>query len=326
MHEETLLTSWLRRYGFRLMCMWAVALPLAPTWAGGADPNDNVLIRNPHGDSASCISCHVSATGGRETLQFAGNVSQLCESCHDGRAAAREVHAAGVIPSPVMMQRIPRDFPLERGTLTCLSCHDIARDCQAKQAGTSSHNLLRGDRTHDGSAFCFQCHAREDYQPFNPHDQIEAGKPKTDTCTWCHIRVPEMDSQPREAASYELRAKSADVCRNCHVVAQGHPVASHMHATPSAQMLSYMSAREMQSSMRLPFDRLLKYARATRRAPRSIPLDEDGRITCYSCHNPHENGLMPRGNPRSLGAEPRQATNHRLRTHQGRFCEVCHQK
>jgi hypothetical protein len=99
-----------------------------------------------------------------------------------------------------------------------------------------------------------------------------------------------------------------------------------MSATPSADMVQYMSAYEMKSKMRLPFGQLLEIARASKRAPRSIPLDEDGRITCSSCHNPHEKGLLPGGNPRAVGAEPKQAANHRLRIPQGSVCVACHQK
>ncbi len=99
-----------------------------------------------------------------------------------------------------------------------------------------------------------------------------------------------------------------------------------MDATPSPEMKWHMSAYEMQSTMRLAFPQLLKYARATKRAPRSMPLDERGRITCFTCHNPHEKGLLPAGNPRSVGAEPKQTVNHRLRTHEANMCVACHEK
>jgi hypothetical protein len=87
-----------------------------------------------------------------------------------------------------------------------------------------------------------------------------------------------------------------------------------------------MSAREMQTKMRMPFPQLLAHARAIKRIPRSIPLDEAGRITCYSCHNPHEKGLLPEANPRSIGADAKQAANHRLRVREGKLCVACHQK
>jgi len=232
-----------------------------------------------------------------------------------------------ITPSPTLAQRIPRDFPLREGTLTCLTCHDATPNCRAgRQLAPSGPSLLRGGRTSDPLLFCFRCHVPENYRPFNPHDQLEAERAKTDICLWCHVDIPSVDAPPREGASYGLRAKAATLCRNCHVVAQSHPIASHLHATPSAEMRQYMSAYEMTAKMRLPLAQLLEIARATQRSPRSIPLDKDGRVTCHSCHNPHEKGLLPGGNPRAVGAEPKQATHHRLRISQGSVCVACHQK
>jgi len=305
----------------------AAILLLGLLWAGENDPNPQEFAQNPHRDSASCLSCHTSVEGGRDTLRFNGDVSQLCQSCHDGRLAAREVHAVNLTPSPAMAQRIPADLPLEGGVLTCLTCHDVAGDCSGKPpAQPSDPSFLRGAGKSDHLTFCFRCHRPEEYRPFNPHDQLEAGKPKSDACVWCHMGVPQIDSQPVEAASYELRAVSARLCKNCHAVAETHPVVSHMGAVPSMEMKWYMSAREVEPKMRLPIERLVEYARAARREPRSIPLEQDGRVTCHSCHNPHEKGLLPEENPRSVGAEPKQAANHRLRVRKGKLCTICHQK
>jgi hypothetical protein len=311
---------------FLIIFLWLAVL-LAPSWAGESDSKTQDVAPNPHRDSGLCSLCHTSAAGGRETLRFSGNVSQLCQSCHDGRLATREAHVVDITPSPRLAQRIPGDLPLPGGVLTCLSCHDMAQNCRPQQPpAPSGHALLRGGQTPDPLLFCFRCHMPENYRPFNPHDQLETGKPKTDTCLWCHTDIPSVDSQPRDGASCGLRASAAALCRNCHVVAQSHPVAGHMSATPSTEMVQYMSAYEMKSKMRLPFAQLLEIARATKRMPRSIPLDEAGRITCSSCHNPHEKGLLPGGNPRAVGADAKQAANHRLRIPQGSVCVACHQK
>jgi hypothetical protein len=191
-----------------------------------------------------------------------------------------------------------------------------------------NRNFLRGAPASHPQVFCFNCHTQESYQPFNVHDQLDAGKVKTDTCLWCHLSVPDVNSNIRQAASYGLRGKAFDLCRNCHSVPAGHPIGNpHMYSTPSAEMMSYMSAYEMQNKMSLPLKQLLGYVQAAKRAPRLIPLDENGRITCYSCHNPHQKSLLPNANPRSVGAEPEKAENHRLRIHKGDIvCRACHQK
>jgi len=300
-----------------------------PILAGGEEGvNKGEPAKNPHGDPALCSSCHTSAVVGRGALRFGGNVSQLCQSCHDGRLAAREVHPVDLTPSAAMAKTIPYDIPLEYGKLTCLSCHDISRDCKAEQQDAAANrHLLRGARVSHPVEFCFRCHVKDKYRAFNAHDQLEAGKPKTDTCIWCHDRVPDVDSRPKDDASYALRSKSSGVCSNCHTVEKDHPTGeSHMNAIPTTEMKQHMSAFEMQPRMKLPFKQLMEYVRATNRAPRSIPLDENGRITCYSCHNPHEKGLLPSWNLRSVGAEPKKAVNHRLRAHEGIACRACHEK
>jgi len=324
---ETQRVALLRCGSLRVIPAGVAVLLLGLVWAGENGPNPQDLVQNPHGDSPSCLACHTSAEGGRETLRFNGNVAQLCESCHDGRLATREVHAVNLTPSPAMARTIPSDLPLEDGVLTCLTCHDVARDCREKPPSQpSGPSFLRGAGASDHLTFCFRCHPAEEYRPFNPHDQLQAGRQKPRACAWCHAGEPQTDSQPAEAASYQLRAASAGLCRNCHVVAETHPVVSHMDAVPSEQMRWHMSACEMEPKMRLPLEQLVEYARAARREPRSIPLDADGRITCHSCHNPHEKGLLPDGNPRSVGGESRQAANHRLRVRKGKICTVCHQK
>jgi len=159
----------------------AAILLLGLVWAGQNDPNPQEFAENPHRDTAPCLACHTSAQGGRDTLRFNGDVSVLCESCHDGRLAAREAHAVNLTPSPTMAQRIPADLPLEGGVLTCLTCHDIAQDCSGKPpAQPFDPSFLRGAGKSDHLTFCFHCHVPEDYRPFNPHHQLEAGKPKPD--------------------------------------------------------------------------------------------------------------------------------------------------
>lgn len=275
-----------------------------------------------------CSSCHASAAARRGNLLFDGNVSHLCRSCHDGQRAAREAHPVDLAPSKVMAERIPREFPLDKGVLTCSTCHDVVRQCRtSRPVGGSERNFLRGAEVAHPLEFCFRCHARQSTRPFNAHDQLAAGKPKSDACIWCHTSVPDVDARPEAGASHALRAKSHGVCNNCHPVAKGHPNdGPHMGATPPAEMMWYMSAYEIQPRMNLPLKQLLEYVRAAERTPRSIPLDEAGRVTCYSCHNPHERGLLPAWNPRSTGAEPKQAQNHRLRAREGQLCKACHQK
>lgn len=307
----------------RCSAILALVFVLAPQAALAGEEQAGVAAANPHGNSAQCSACHVPAAGGQGPLRFSGNVLQLCQSCHDGRRAAREAHPVGMIPTGATGQKVPADFPLdEDGRLGCLTCHDITSGCRMK-----SPLLLRGGRVASPIRFCFRCHAEEDYRPFNVHDQLEDGKMKTDTCLWCHNAAPDVNAPLEGEASSTLRRQSSEVCRSCHTSTQNHPTGGpHLEAAPAPEMMWRMSAYEMQATMRLAFPQLLKYAGSTQRVPRSMPLDDRGRIACYTCHNPHEQGLWPARHPRAVGAEPKQATNHRLRVHRGRVCVACHEK
>ena len=312
----------------RAIPAFAAVLLAELIWPGTTHAGQSETVPNPHGDPALCSRCHTPAAAGQGALLFGGNISQLCRSCHDGRLAAGEAHPVDVAPSAAMARRIPAGFPLANGLLSCLSCHDVTWHCKSgRPDALPNRSFLRGDPVSHPMAFCFQCHKTENCRQFNAHDQLEGREMKTDTCAWCHIDVPDVKSRPAEGASYALRSESFGVCNNCHLVNKGHPTGDpHMYATPSAEMMWHISAYEMQPQMRLPLKQLHEYVRAAKRKPRSIPLDESGRITCYSCHNPHEKGLLPNWNLRAVGAEPKQAANHRLRAHGGIACRACHEK
>ena len=283
---------------------------------------------NPHGDPTQCNACHLEAAEEQRPLRFDGNISRLCQSCHDGQRATREVHPVDILPTEVTRQKIPSSFPLDDGRVSCRTCHDVTWGCKNETTNpqTGSHGL-RGGQMANPMMFCLQCHAEENYRPFNAHDQRQADKAKVDTCLWCHTSVPDVSARFDNGALHTLRRQSFGVCRSCHRVAKDHPAGGiHMEAIPTLEMRWHMSAYEMQSTMRLSFAQLLKYARATKRIPRSMPLDERGRITCFTCHNPHEKGLLPARNPRSSGAEPKHAVDHRLRIHEDNMCTACHEK
>lgn len=316
------------RLGSPFAIVILMALPAASVSASMVNTSQAEAAPNPHGDASLCFHCHTSTQRGRVALKFAGDTVKICRSCHDGKLSAKEAHPVGITPSPVIAARMGSRFPLEDGKLGCLTCHDITRHCGTERRPTlPSRSYLRGTAVSHPMEFCFKCHDRANYRPFNPHDQLKDGRIKTDICGWCHSSVPNVDSRLKEKASYALRSESSGVCSNCHLLKKDHPTGTrHMDAKLSAEMKWHISAYEIQPRMRLPYKQLLEYVKAAKRSPRLIPLDKKGRIACYSCHNPHEEGLLPDWNLRSVGAEPKKATNHRLRTYGSVGCRTCHDK
>lgn len=223
---------------------------------------------------------------------------------------------------------MPPDFPLEDGRLTCLSCHNATLRCTMDPAVNAGNPLfLRGSIVEITGDYCFRCHTREHYRPVNAHDQMETDQIKEDGCLWCHVNIPDRNTTVSKGALSNLRNSASGICVNCHFVGPNHPVeGKHMGSTPSSDLLFFMAAAEIRDRMNIPFASLLEMVRASGRMPRQIPLDEQNRITCYTCHNPHEKDLLPASNPHTVGAEPDKAVTHRLRIRQGSVCSVCHDK
>ena len=271
-------------------------------------------VENPHFNPSKCSFCHDSMSGNSQELRSGKDVIDLCQRCHDGKKAKSELHPVGMNPSAEIAVNIPRQFPLHDGLLSCLSCHDISNQCKGEPQNVQrTHNFLRGDSRL--AAFCSHCHVEEEDLPFNVHDQLDdSGRPKSEACLWCHLELPEVTSFMKDSEDFGLRDEAHVICRNCHPVNESHPVGGrHILVAPSRRTVSQM-AQYVGISLK-------KYLKA-----QVFPLDEKGRITCFSCHNPHEEGLFTSENPRSLGAEPMHAEYKRLRriNPQERPCKVCH--
>ena len=70
--------------------------------------------------------------------------------------------------------RIPDDWPLYDGPLTCLTCH-TAGDSPVYNPGNP--NFLRGGPYGGRNDMCWICHDREELAGFNPHMHGRAGDP-----------------------------------------------------------------------------------------------------------------------------------------------------
>ncbi len=325
---NTLLRRCLQHHTLRLALVWATVFLLGQTATAQSQIKEG-LVQNPHGDSTGCAACHDVSEQGKRILRFEGQLTRLCTSCHDGQQARAALHPVDGKPSQDLASHWPTDFPLTDQRITCLTCHDVRRTCRAQPPrDTDDPYFLRGPQVANRLEFCFLCHPSEPYRPFNVHDQLEGDQLKTDTCLWCHVQVPDRLAHALEGSPYTLLSTPLGSCNSCHPVADDHPIGKtiHMHVTPSTEFRIYMAAYEMTTKMRLPLDRLMDYVRATGRPPRAIPLDEQGRITCYSCHNPHERGVLPSNSPRAAGADDKHARHHRVRIASGDVCIACHQK
>jgi len=87
----------------------------------------------------------------------------------------------------------------------------------------------------------------------NPHEKMIRSK---GACIDCHTKVPKADEH---AADYFLVDTPSESCLGCHSETEHPGVAEH----------------------------------AGKDAPQALPADENGKIACFTCHDPHPAGVLP---------------------------------
>ena len=259
---------------------------------------DVTLHTNLHYTGQYCNECHEqpAVPGGDLFLRYGGDYGQLCR-CHIGSSEVY-IHPFNITPTVEKRKRIPPDFPLESGKLTCLTCHDIYRQCQKR---LFERNSLRGAPYPRRVSFCYNCHPMETYEPVDPHQQLnDNDEIIIGTCLICHKEKP--DEKHATFKDVTFIGDIEMICRRCHHIAGNHSGNhDHMKNIPSADGLKRIKLVEAMYNTRLP-------------------LNENGKMTCITCHNPHSKGVIPESSPGAKGAGSRY--RHRLAEN---LCKECHQ-
>ncbi|MGA1823868.1 MAG: hypothetical protein ACMUIP_04320 [bacterium] len=142
---------------------------------------------NPHRTNIFCILCHEKEPREDEVelnLKFNGDRVKVCIQCHDGKKAPADNHPVNVKPSEKKMVKVPAQFPLHNGLLSCLTCHNIF--CQGDEG--KNPKFLRGGPYKKRIETCLVCHQKENYQAVNPHEMVnQEGKLIKSKCLYCHM-------------------------------------------------------------------------------------------------------------------------------------------
>jgi hypothetical protein len=244
---------------------------LRPVYLALAVASDRI---NPHWKNVMCISCHFGEpVDGNPMLLTGSDRSAVCDRCHNGRFARRDIHPVGMVPSSNVV--IPPEMPLNEGKITCVTCHDSSLQEGGEEkfsVGKENPDFLRGGYT-VRNEFCFRCHRSEHYGQMNAHSQLdEWGLIKEQSCLFCHTSLPNRKVIGIENVGFDDESID-EYCTCCHDgFDRGHPVGGNHLVEPSEAMLVVIEGAAEKIGVKLPL--------------------YNNRVTCATCHNPHEAGVI----------------------------------
>jgi len=152
---------------------------------------DRMTRRGMHAnsDQVNCLTCHsVHASDPRSPHLVAKPQLALCGSCHTQAAS---------------MRAKPYAHRLDRGGMTCSSCHEPHGRRSTAERSLAMTGHLR--RTHAGEAPCLSCHTEKRGPFVFSHGGVELAE-----CTTCH--ETHGSSNPKQL----VRATVQQVCIECH--------------------------------------------------------------------------------------------------------------
>lgn len=212
-----------------------------------------------------------------------------CLQCHDYED---NHHPVNIKPAGEMT------FPLRDGKMTCITCHHgdhISGDRFYLRGGPYSHSR----------DICGKCHLSDGYAGVNPHVMLDengavrkiiGGLP---VCIICHVNTP--DPKTDRTEDVQFRADVGFLCWRCHQpMANNRFLHEHFRMRPSYEMRQDIKKNEEAMNVLIPL----------------VPRD---RVTCSTCHNPHQEGVILR-EAAAKGAD----TPAKLRIPSPRLCVVCH--
>lgn len=247
-----------------------------------------------------CIRCHGTDKPSVNSLVFEGNAdpSEMCIWCHN---YYNNHHPVDIVPAESYFTDCGMSsYPIIDNKIKCLTCHEV----HAGPGLEETPKLLRGGPYVDSREPCFKCHFKERYAQIDAHIMKKKdgslvmidGKA---VCLLCHAVVP--DPQVDRTRDVKFKADVAFLCWRCHPPMPQDFFEGHFLIKPTTNTLQYMRKKEVELEV-------------------IFPLVPRNRMTCSTCHNPHQEGILLH-KPANAGAD----SPGRLRIPKTEICKACHQ-
>ncbi|RJQ43508.1 MAG: hypothetical protein C4538_12070 [Nitrospiraceae bacterium] len=261
---------------------------------------------NVHYTGKYCTECHEKPPikGGDKLLNYNGDYTQLCK-CH-GYTPGTYIHPVDVVPSEEKHAKIPKEFTLVDGKVSCPTCHDMYLQCQRNDENKVLNKFfLRGAPYVSRTTLCFRCHDEKKYTRLDPHNQLtKTGIIIVEKCLYCHVEKP--DEKKSTFKEVKLIGNLEALCGRCHFKqTQFHPINANHLRKPSEKILETLRETEKRLGV-------------------VLPLSQEGKITCPTCHNPHERGVIPGERDAAQGAGEKYRL--RLGGQHLQICFACHKE
>lgn len=270
---------------------------------------------NLHFSGKYCTECHerVPKPGEPLNLRFNNNYIQSCR-CH-GYLPDTYIHPVYIVPSKDKKIKIPDTMPLQDGKITCGTCHEVSLQCRVNPVAQWQNSaFLRGAPYSSRTGICKRCHNQGNYKMLDPHNQIDYdGLIISEKCLYCHVEVPDVDRTsylPTDSftKTTQLVGDLTNLCSRCHNdQCRNHPISTNHFVKPSPKIRATM----LESEKRLGI---------------ILPLDPAGKVSCPTCHNPHEKGVIPPGRVASRGAGEKYRLRVPGKSAFDQICQACHRK
>jgi len=187
-------------------------------------------------------------------------------------------HVVRLKPSKAI--KVPDEFPLnDKGQIDCDTCHGIEdiEDIPFDEVDKEDPKFFRNGPYLVLTDFCYSCHDKEPYERLNIHKQrLDDGSLDEKNCEYCHTEPPDPEKEIRRD-ELEFRLPPQMLCVGCHLKTPHLNAFNHLVEPDEEKLEQIKEAEKMHQII--------------------LPLDDEGKIMCATCHSPHEPGVIPKDKP-----------------------------